>query len=81
MTVGGVQLFVARVRCYHGWDEDPALRNKEVICYLTKEGKCTRAVRDAMLHESEAEAWNHLGTTGNIGSEGGQDWSWVEPAA
>ncbi len=47
----------------------------EGIGYLDKEGRCTRALRDAETFESEADAWAFAGVSGEQVPED----CWAEP--
>lgn len=67
--------FVVRVKAFDGRDQ-----SKRVIAYLNSDGSCSQDARRAMRYDSEADAWLHATSTGNIGSDKEGDWCWVEPA-
>lgn len=46
--------------------------------YLTKSGGCTTEPYFANVYDSEAEAWEHLANSNNIGADERGPWSWVE---
>lgn len=48
------------------------------IGYMTESGTCTSDIRDAHIYGNMSEAWNHMGLSGNMGSDETGEWCWPE---